>query len=518
MNQTRPNTASPPANVEQPDLEPKSRARGKVTREAPLRAQISLQAGRGGPSDETGTEDDDGRGSRMTTSRRFVNLAFIFIGVGILGITLSAIGQTQSLQARARAIVDNMLTSIRVVANLKSEVQRRRILIDDHIFAKDVPEMTSLEGQIADVDARIATLARAYEPWASQIGEQATWARTQSDLAALDAPIARALVLSRQNRDTEARLVMDHVATEFALVGQDLDQLIAINDRGANANLRQMSMIRFRLMVTLLGLGLVGLIATAALGRWASKQVARREAEMAQHAAMLETRNRELDAFAGRVAHDVRGPLTTIKLAMTPLGRQLPPGDRTLERLTRGVRRMEGLVEDLLALARIEARVQGRCDPARVVAEVQGEFAPRIEAERGALRVAVDHAEVSCSEGLLRQAVTNLVENAVKYHRPEVAPEVSISGTAVDGSYDLRVSDNGVGMSKEEAAHAFEPFYRAPRTQELPGTGLGLSIVSRVAEASGGKLSVQTRLGQGSTFVVHLPLAAAGAGGDAGGR
>jgi signal transduction histidine kinase len=266
-------------------------------------------------------------------------------------------------------------------------------------------------------------------------------------------------------------------------------------------------MIRFRLMLTLLGLGAVVVLGTALVGRWVSRQVAYREREMLRNAQTLEARNRELDAFAGRVAHDIRAPLTAIKLAVKPLGAKIPPGDRTLGILERGVGRMEALVEDLLALARIETQTHGRCDPAVVVAEIEGDFASRLEAEKGVLRVSVSHAEVSCSEGLLRQAVANLVENAVKYHRAEAAPEVDISGSSCDSAYDLRVSDNGVGMSQEEAARVFEPFYRSPRTQDLPGTGLGLSIVSRVAEASGGRLSVETKLGQGSTFVVHLPLA-----------
>ena len=101
--------------------------------------------------------------------------------------------------------------------------------------------------------------------------------------------------------------------------------------------------------------------------------------------------------------------------------------------------------------------------------------------------MAVDHAVVSCSEGLLRQALTNLTENAVKYRRPDVGPEVEISGTAIDDGYELRVSDNGVGMAADEAGHVFEPFYRSSRTQSLPGTGLGLSIATgwrkRAAEA-----------------------------------
>jgi signal transduction histidine kinase len=84
---------------------------------------------------------------------------------------------------------------------------------------------------------------------------------------------------------------------------------------------------------------------------------------------------------------------------------------------------------------------------------------------------------------------------------------VEISGGAIDGGYDLRVSDNGLGMSPEDAGRVFEPFYRSTRTQDLPGTGLGLSIVNRVVQASGGTLSVETELGRGSTFIVHLPRA-----------
>jgi signal transduction histidine kinase len=300
---------------------------------------------------------------------------------------------------------------------------------------------------------------------------------------------------------------MDGLGPKFAVVDQELDQLIATNNQGAAASLARFSMIRVRLMLTLLALGAAVLVGTGLVGRWVSRQVAYREREMLRNAQTLEARNRELDAFAGRVAHDIRAPLTAIKLAMTPLATKVPRGDRTLGILERGVGRMEALVEDLLALARIETQTRGHCDPALVVAELEREFASRMEAEKGVLRVSVNHAVVSCSEGLLRQAVTNLVENALKYHRPEVAPEVDISGSSCNSSYDLRVSDNGLGMTTEDAGRVFEPFYRSPRTQDLPGTGLGLSIVSRVAEASGGRLSVETKLGQGSTFVVHLPLA-----------
>ena len=116
-------------------------------------------------------------------------------------------------------------------------------------------------------------------------------------------------------------------------------------------------------------------------------------------------------------------------------------------------------------------------------------------------------AQVSCAEGLLRQALTNLLENAVKYRRPEVAPEVEVRGQTAGPGYELSVADNGRGMSEEDAARAFDPFYRAPDTRDLPGTGLGLSIVERVAKASGGAISLETHPGQGSRFTLSLPLA-----------
>ncbi|HXJ22331.1 MAG TPA: ATP-binding protein [Polyangia bacterium] len=436
-----------------------------------------------------------------------ITLAFLAVGIGALAITLVAMGQSRRLMTGAREVAASSLTSVRLLGHLDADLQKRRILVDDHIFAKAPSEMKELDAQILAIDEEIRATSRMYDRWTNWPQEREIWARTQSDLAALDAPTARVLALSRQNRDVEAREVMSQVSVEWAQVGEDLEALIALNDRGAADSLARMSVIGRHLNELLLGLGLAGLLATLAAGRWASRQVARREAKVATHTQGLEARNRELDAFAGRVAHDVRGPLTTLKLAMPALGAKLPKDDRTLELLGRGIGRMESLVEDLLTLARVESQATGNCDPAAVVAEVEADFAPRIAAENGALRVAVHHADVSCSGGLLRQAVTNLVENAVKYHRPEAAPEVEISGAPSDGSYDLRVTDNGVGMSAEEAEHVAQPFYRSPRTQDRPGTGLGLSIVRRVAEASGGKLSVQSWLGRGSTFVVRLPLA-----------
>ena len=441
----------------------------------------------------------------VRTSHQSVRVAFALVATVVLVVTSFAMAQVRGLEDSARDIVQNMLTSVRLVGELESEVKTKQILVNEHILASEATERAHLETQIASVEAEIAATKNAYAPWVSLPGEQAAWTLAQTDLESLDRPIARVVAFSRENLDTEARWEMEQSAGLFARVSQDFDRLIYINNTGAAQSLAAVSAIRRRLMITLLAAGLLAIAGIAVVGTWAARRVAHREDEAVRGARMLEDRNRELDAFAGRVAHDIRNPLMVIHLASDQLSAMVPKEARPEELLQRGVHRMETLVEDLLTLSRVEGQVPGSCDPAQVAAQIQEDFAARFEGAKGQLRVAVNPAAVSCSEGLLQQVLTNLTENAMKYQRPDATPEVEISGCAVDNRYDLRVSDNGVGMSKDDADRVFEPFYRSPRTQAVPGTGLGLSIVNRVVQASGGTLSVETELGRGSTFIVRLP-------------
>jgi signal transduction histidine kinase len=448
-----------------------------------------------------------GRQPRPTTARRLVATAFILVGAGILAATGFALVQTRDLQAGTRDIVDHMTARTHLLEEVDHLVERRRILVDDHIFDKDVPQALRLEAQIGAVDRELSIAIHDYEPWATLPGERATWEHARQSLAALDEPMAQAIALSRVNRDEEARAVMDKVAGRYEDISRDLDELTAINQKGSSESLERLAAVRDRLQYIVLLVGAIAFAATALAGVWAARQVGRREEDMARSALVLAARNRELDAFAARVAHDIRSPLASMKLAITTFTEKSLPAERSVHILRRSAQRMEALVEDLMTLALSEGASHGRCDPAQVAQQVQDDFKPRVDAARGDLRLSVAHAEVACSEGLLHQALTNLLENAVKYHRPTVPPVVEVAGGPTDGGYDLRVTDNGIGMSAEEAKRAFEPFYRAPRASDLPGTGLGLSIVNRIAEVSGGSLSLRTTVDEGSTFVMHIPLA-----------
>jgi signal transduction histidine kinase len=90
-----------------------------------------------------------------------------------------------------------------------------------------------------------------------------------------------------------------------------------------------------------------------------------------------------------------------------------------------------------------------------------------------------------------------------------VPPEVEIRGHTEDGAYVYSLTDNGLGMTREDSEHVFEPFFRAERTRAVGGTGLGLAIVRRIVEAHGGSVFVQSEPGSGPTFTLRLPRAAA---------
>jgi two-component system phosphate regulon sensor histidine kinase PhoR len=110
-------------------------------------------------------------------------------------------------------------------------------------------------------------------------------------------------------------------------------------------------------------------------------------------------------------------------------------------------------------------------------------------------------------EGKIQSAVTNLVNNAIKF-TPE-AGQVSVSAQKLAGELAIRVSDTGMGIPKESLPKIFDRFYRVPHPgRQIQGTGLGLAIVKKIITMHGGRIEVESEVNQGTTFTVFLPLAA----------
>jgi len=123
-------------------------------------------------------------------------------------------------------------------------------------------------------------------------------------------------------------------------------------------------------------------------------------------------------------------------------------------------------------------------------------------------------SRIVASRSLLGQAVANLVQNAIQYSPSRTAVRIGVE--TADGTTTISVYDQGSGIAEKHLPRLFERFYRvdAGRAREAGGTGLGLAIVKHIAMAHGGRVSVQSRLGEGSVFRLHLPDAPPDAAGD----
>lgn len=218
--------------------------------------------------------------------------------------------------------------------------------------------------------------------------------------------------------------------------------------------------------------------------------------------------------FVANVSHELRTPVATVRaLTESLLGGALESretAERFLRDLDRETARLSQLVEDLLALSRLEAgetvlRVEEFS--LRSVVEDRLERKSKLAAKYGVhLDSDVDSGiTVEADKGLLATLLDNLLDNAIKYNRP--GGRVVVSARREGEDLLIEVRDTGVGIPGEELPRIFERFYRVDRarSRETGGTGLGLSIVKHIAELHGGWVSVESEVGAGSAFFVRIP-------------
>ena len=221
--------------------------------------------------------------------------------------------------------------------------------------------------------------------------------------------------------------------------------------------------------------------------------------------------------FIANVSHELKTPLSSIRAFTETLlsgaKNDAVTCERFLERIDEQSLRLQQLIVDMLSLARIESG-QAVLDivdvpVARVAKRCVSDFEPKASAGRVTLENLVDDAtiQVRADEEALRQILSNLVDNAVKYTPPD--GRASIRCRRDGAAAIIEVEDSGVGIPPEHHVRLFERFYRVDkaRSRELGGTGLGLSIVKHLCQSMGGSVSVRSEPNRGSTFAVRLPLA-----------
>jgi two-component system phosphate regulon sensor histidine kinase PhoR len=221
--------------------------------------------------------------------------------------------------------------------------------------------------------------------------------------------------------------------------------------------------------------------------------------------------------FVANASHELRNPIAAVRSATeTLLSGALDDGPaamRFLDIIERNAQRLQSLVEDMLELSKLESNEfklkRERVELQRVVPIVLALFRERAEKKGVRLSAELPAAlpPVDGDPRALEHVLSNLVDNAVKYCPP--GTRILVGASADEDRVRLVVSDTGPGIAAEHLSRVFERFYRidAGRSRELGGTGLGLSIVKHMVEAMRGKVSVESAVGQGSTFAVALPRA-----------
>ncbi len=223
-------------------------------------------------------------------------------------------------------------------------------------------------------------------------------------------------------------------------------------------------------------------------------------------------------AFVSDVSHELRTPLTTIQSAVNLIERaqeRLDPLEhRALELADQELKRIRGMVEELLILAQMDSRQYSLEVAPTDLDQVIRNALDGVEAKAERFGIEIHYAEEGvspeahrcvCDAQKIYQVLLNLLDNAIKYSDPGARVDVCVLED-VD-SVTVRVSDTGVGIPKEDLPNLFDRFYRVnkDRSRATGGSGLGLAISKQIVELHGGNLSVRSKVGVGSTFDVRLP-------------
>jgi len=237
------------------------------------------------------------------------------------------------------------------------------------------------------------------------------------------------------------------------------------------------------------------------------------EQALHEYAAKLEKSNGDLDQFVLIASHDLREPLRKVALFTGFLTESA--GDKLsgecqdyIERIQHTVARMQTLIDDLLTLSRI-SRKDKPFQPTDLGEIIRGVMA-ELESTRRAVQgtIEVGHTmTIDADESQIHQALINLVANALKFHQKDVPPVVRIDVQPAEANVcEIRVTDNGIGFEEKHLGRIFQIFERLHGRTEYEGNGIGLSIAQKIIERHHGTITAKSQPGQGSTFIVRLPI------------
>lgn len=240
--------------------------------------------------------------------------------------------------------------------------------------------------------------------------------------------------------------------------------------------------------------------------------------ELKQREFALEQSNKELEAFASIASHDLQEPLRKIDAFGGRLSKRFhdelgDDGRMYIDRMQSSVARMRELINDLLDYSRIstQATPPTTISLAKIAGEVVGDLQILIENTNGRVEIK-DIPEVAADKTQVRQLFQNIIANALKFHRDDVPPVVTIdcpdlaSDELTTNVRTLRIADNGIGFDMKYADRIFGIFQRLHGRNEYEGTGVGLATCRKIVERHGWAIRAESTPGEGTTFLIEIPV------------
>jgi signal transduction histidine kinase len=418
------------------------------------------------------------------------------------------------IDEQALSIMENTIPSLQHLANVRVGLAHLGKSMRDLVDARGASR-TRIDSAMETTRRRVESefrLYRASPASPASSAEARGVAAIEQSLAGLERATDR--VRSASGSAAARQSLLEHFEPALERTDSAAAMLQRANENHARVNASRILQVHHEatVMATLLG---GASLALALLATLLVLRVLRTRAEITQeYLRLLTERSAELEAFAGRVAHDLRDPLSSIALQVSAAtGPHRPESDLALrfEAIGRQLKQMNQVIDDLLEFARAGAAPD--CEASANLTEVLNAVVTSLRPRLGTIPVEltvepVPALEVACTPGALSSVLSNLIGNAAKFvvEGSELPRRIAVRVNEAASAAHFEIEDNGPGIPKEAQDRIFAPFQRLLATRQ-PRFGLGLATVKKIVEAYRGRVGVRSRPGKGSVFWFELPKA-----------
>jgi signal transduction histidine kinase len=439
-------------------------------------------------------------------------LLFVFLVVVVVGIFVSR--DLRSADAEAQKMYAGSVLGMRRIGNMEYEAQETRRSTFYALSTKDSNLQVKYADQSREADALVTAGISEYlreerTPVELRVGTrlQQSWYAYLQVRDEVLASILEGSIQEAVDRDLKSGVPL------FDRVREDLEEINRLYDEQAFQRLANVAATSRRTMLRLAGI-LGTTLVLAFVSVWAI-QTSRVQAALQLAKLQME--------FVASVSHELRTPLAVISSAADNIADGLIEGREDQQKYGRAIQNQSHQMAELVNQILLFAAANDRKIPyvlrvlrvSELVDAVLLSTADRVKHSGFTLdlEVAPDLPSVMGDLSALTQCLQNLVGNALKYSGGSrwIAITVSTARSERGGPTEIliAVKDRGIGIARSELPRVFEPFYRSATviSEQIHGTGLGLSVSKGIAESMGGRLTVASELGVGSTFTLHLPVA-----------